>query len=329
MARHGHIVRTQDVAAINPVANRVAWQITLRLSQLIQNLWGGVRVEIEDFPQLDGPVLFTMNHSHYFDFLQSRAAMDHQKGVRTASFVKYRAFQNRVDGAYMRLMGNIPIASRGYLISADFAQVNGRKPDEAEYRVLRDHVDGAGPLPDEPTFQALLDGPREVLGLSFEPGQTPYREMIGACYRQAMATTLSQARQVIDAGHSLHIYPEGLYSSRLSQGRTGAIQIAVGLGLPIVPVGFSGMNDLFHDKCILAHRSGTLKLRFGEPYRVNRPELENLTPFDWRDEEDLGPVLEEETHKLMWKINALLDPSCQWGEDQVGDGLKGVARFFA
>jgi 1-acyl-sn-glycerol-3-phosphate acyltransferase len=329
MGLHGHIVQTRDVVAFNPVANPFVWQITLRLAQLIQNLWGGVRVEMENFPKLNGPVLFTMNHSHYFDFLQSRAALDHQKGVRTASFVKYRAFQNRVEGAYMRCMGNIPITSRGYLISADFAQVHGRKPNETEYRVLRDHVDGAGPLPDDPVFEALWVGDRDVLGLSFEPEKMHYREIIGACYSQAMATTLSQSRKVIAAGQSLHIYPEGLYSSRLSQGRIGAVQIAAGLGLPIVPVGFSGMNDLFHDRCIRPHKSGTLKMRFGAPFRIKRPELEDFTPFDCRDEEQLGPVLEEETHKLMCKINELLDPNCQWGEDLVGDGLKGIARFFA
>jgi 1-acyl-sn-glycerol-3-phosphate acyltransferase len=328
VASHAHIVQPRDVALFTPVANPIAWKITLRLSRLVQNFWNRFRVEIEDFPQLDGPVLFTMNHSHYYDFLWSRAAMDHQEGVRTVSFVKYRAFQNRLTGTYMRRMGNIPIISRGYLISADFAQVHGRKLSEAEYRVLRDHVNGAGPLPDEPVFQALLTGPREVFGISFEPDTMQYREIIGACYSDAMATTLSQARKILAVGHSLHIYPEGLYSTRLSQGRTGVIQIAAELGLPIVPVGFSGMNDLFHDKCIRAHKSGTLKLRFGTPFRLERPELENFTPFDFREEERLAPVLEEETHKLMGKINDLLDPSCQWGEDLVGDGVKGIARFF-
>jgi len=326
---HAHIVLPQDVDGYNPVANPLFWGVTLRLSLWIQKIWGGVRVELEDFPSLDAPVMFAMNHSHYFDFLHARGAIDHQAGVRTASFVKYRAFQNRIEGAYMRRMGNIPLTSRGYLICADFAQIHGRKPDEKEYRVLREVVDGGAALPNQPVFQALVANNRKVLGSEFVAGQTGYRQAISDVYSKAMATTLAQAERVVSAGQSLQIYPEGLYSTRLSQGRIGAVQIAVALGIPVVPVGFSGMNDCFHDKALKAHSGGVLRLRFGKPYRIQRTELQGFRPFNFEDEVRHRSVLEEETHSLMCKINGLLDPSCQWGEDLQGNGLQGISRFFS
>jgi 1-acyl-sn-glycerol-3-phosphate acyltransferase len=143
-----------------------------------------------------------------------------------------------------------------------------------------------------------------------------------------MAVTISLARKVIDAGHCLHIYPEGLFSSRLSKGRTGTVQLAAALNIPIVPVGFSGMNEHFAKRRMVPHTKGVLTMRLGEPYRIQRAEFQDFSPFDSSEEARLQPVLEEETQSLMEKINVLLEPQCTWGEDLEGDGLKGIARFF-
>lgn len=328
MAHHSHIVDLREMGNCDPVANPVAWAFSSAVFWLVQNVYGGVRVEIEDFPELSSPVLFAMNHSHYFDFMQSRRAMFKQEGVLTTSFVKLRALQNRLEGAYIKSMGNIPTISRGYVISADFAQLHQRKLDEAEYRILRDHINMGAPLPELPLYKALQETPRDMLGLGFDPGSMTYRDGIGACYSEAMATTIALANEVTAAGHSLHIYPEGLVSSRLSRGRIGTVQFALALDLPIVPVGFSGMNECFPRMKMVPKKRGVLAMRFGEPYRIDRSRFQDFTPFSPEDEVRFQDPLKDETAQLMDRISALLDDECSGGEDHVGDGFKGVARFF-
>jgi len=327
VAKHAHIVDLEEMARLKPVPRTVLWWASANLVRLMQGVWGRVRVEMENYPALTEPVLFAVNHTHYFDFLPSRVAIWAQQGLKTVTFVKYRAFQNRLEGAYMKRLGNIPLGSRGYLLSADFARVHGRKPELAEYRELRAHLDEGERLSDGP-LQALLTQPRDMLGLDFDPEQSSYREMMEGCYSKAMSNTLAHAQTVLDAGLSLHIYPQGLYSTRLSQGRIGAVQIAAKLGIPIVPVGFSGMNKLFAPMGIIPKKKGVLHMRFGDPYRIERQELHDFQAFEPREEQRLRPVLEQETALLMDKINDLLDPECARGEDLVGDGIQGVGRFF-
>ena len=287
---------------------------------------GGVRVELENFPKLNEPVIFAMNHCHYFDWTQSRLAIYLQQGVKTSTFVKTRAFQNRIEGGLMKTVGNIPIASRGYLISADFARLFDRTLDEQEYRHLRNHIDHSTPLPQSSIFQRLKSEARNILGVHFNPDEMSYQDAQQQCYTRAMHITLEHARTVLQRGHSLHIYPEGLYSSRLSQGRIGTVQMASALNALIVPCGFSGMNEHFGDRKFLPSNRGKMTLRFGEPYRIQRPELENFRAFVPAEEVRLRSVLEEETMNLMNQINDLLDPSYTWGDDPTGDGLKGVLR---
>lgn len=328
MSKHASIVGLRGLGRLDPLPRPLMWWLTSNALGLMHHAYGGVRVVLERFPALTEPVLFAMNHSHYYDFMPSRRALWTQRGVQTVTFVKARALQNRLEGAYMKTMGNIPLASRGYLISADFARLHGRKPDEGEYRCLREHIDDAAPLPDELVYRALRTTPRDMLDLDYDPRTTHYRDAIHQRYTAAMATTLEHARTVVAAGKCLHIYPQGLYSTRLSRGRIGAVQLALALDLPIVPVGFSGMNELFARDRMVPRARGILTMRFGEPRRVERSELEGFRPFIPREELRLREVLEHETRVLMNAINELLDPPYQWGENLDGDGLEGVSRFF-
>ncbi len=207
MPRHAHIVDIREMKAVDPVSNPVVWWMTSKVFWFLQNIMGGVRVELVNFPKLTEPVIFAMNHCHYFDWTQSRLALYRQKGVKTSTFVKTRAFQNRLEGRLMKTVGNIPIASRGYLISADFARLFDRKLEEDEYRILRNHVDQGTPLPDSTIFQRLESEARDILGVHFDPEEMSYRDSQQSCYAQAMATTLAHAETVIQRGHSLHIYP--------------------------------------------------------------------------------------------------------------------------
>lgn len=326
MKHHANIVGLRELARVDARPRPLVWWLTDKALALLQNT--RVRVVLDGYPTLTEPVLFAMNHSHYFDFMPSRRALWAQRRVQTVGFVKARAYQNRLEAPFIKTIGNVPIISRGYLISADFAALRGRKPSEDEYRALREHVDHGAPLPDASIYRALEGQARDMLDIAYEPGLTSYREAIQQRYASGMAACVAQARAVLDEGVSLHIYPQGLYSTRLSRGRIGTVELALALDVPIVPVGFSGMNECFRKHEMVPYRAGTLTMRFGRPRRVTRPELVDFRPFVPADEQRLRDVLEDETRALMDEINALLDPGYRWGEDLDGDGLAGVARFF-
>lgn len=329
MSKQAPIVDLHQMGGVNPLPIPPAWWATIRLAHLLIRGVRGARVEMEGFPDsLDEPVLFAMNHTHRYDFLPAKVALDLQQKIVTASVVKYRAFQHPAESLFMRKYGNIPITSRGYLIGADFAVLHGRKPTEEEYRCLRDHVDGRGPLPDDPVYTAIQERPRNMLGLSFDPAEQSYRDMILRCYEQAMQGTVALCRKVLDAGNSVHVYPEGLLSLRLGQGHIGVAQMAVALDAPIVPVGFSGMNELYEPRRVFPARPGVLKMRFGRPYRIRRDDLKGFQPFKPEHETTYRPILKEETDRLMDAINELLEPECARNGDDPGYALSGVARFL-
>jgi len=323
---HHTIVGLRELARVDARPRPLVWWLTDKALALLQNT--RVQVVLENPPPLTEPVLFAMNHSHYFDFMPSRRALWAQRQIQTVGFVKARAYQNRLEAPFIKTIGNVPLVSRGYLISADFAALHGRKPTDDEYRSLREHVDHGAPLPDASVYRALEGQPRDMLDLTYDPKIACYRDAIQQRYASGMAASVAQARAVLDAGVSLHIYPQGLYSTRLSRGRIGTVEFALALDVPIVPVGFSGMNECFRKHEMVPHRAGVLTMRFGRPRRVTRPELVDFRPFVPADEQRLRDVLEHETRTLMDEINALLDPAYRWGDDLDGDGLEGVARFF-
>ena len=326
---HASIIGLRELERVDPRPNPLVWWATDKALWLMQQVYGGVRVELEGtIPDLREPVLLAMNHSHYYDFMPSRHALWRQLGFKSITFTKARAYQNRLEGLFVKGIGNVPLVSRGYLISADFAVVHGRKPSEEEYRLVREHVDRGRALPSTPAFERLLSEPRDMLDVPFDPRVSSYRDALNARYFEAMQVSVGQARRVIDAGVCLHIYPQGLYSTRLSRGRIGTVQFALALDIPIVPVGFSGMNELFATANMVPRRAGTLTMRFGQPRRVHGEEFADFVPFDPAHEQRVRAALERETDALMDAINELLEPSYQWGEDRAGNGRVGVSRFF-
>lgn len=62
----------------------------------------------------------------------------------------------------------------------------------------------------------------------------------------AALSSLAVAQEVLERGEAFGIYPEGTRSrdGRLYRGRTGAAHLALTTGVPIVPVGLTGTEDL-------------------------------------------------------------------------------------
>ena len=329
MSTHASIIGLRELRRVDPRPNPLVWWATDKALWLMHQVYGRVRIELQgQVPDPRQPAFLAMNHSHYYDFMPSRHALWRQLGVKSVTFTKARAYQNRLEGSFVKAIGNIPLVSRGYLISADFAAVHGRKPSEDEYRSLREHVDEGVELPAGPVYDRIREQARDMLELRFDPQSSSYREAMQARYLAAMRACVDQARRAVEAGVWLHIYPQGLYSTRLSQGRVGAVQFALALDMPIIPVGFSGMNEHFERRRMVPNTGGRLIMRFGAPRRVEGPEFADFEPFEPSEERRVRTALERETSAVMDAINELLEPGYRWGSDREGDGLVGVSRFF-
>lgn len=285
-----------------------------------------VDVQVEGLEHVPDPAILAMNHTHYIDWLPVRRTLQ-LHGRQLTSLVKPRTYQSAVMAAFLNTTGNIPLASRGYVISADLRCVLGRAPSEEEYRLLRDWTDGKTTEPADPSpdLVTLFTTPRDVLGHRYDPSRCTYAEMVNQVFCRLAGGAIDLARVALEQGSSLVIAPQGAFASRLTKGRIGGVQFAGALDLPVVPIGLSGMLEAYPNQG-LRNVGGTLQLRFGPPVSVALPD--DHVPFEKASEVRNHAILESETQRIMDAINDLLEPAYQWDDDPEGDALSGVARFI-
>ena len=278
---------------------------------------------MEHIPQR--PVIFSPNHTHKFDFLPIRSALLHQ-GMQLMTWIKARDYKHPGMRWMLGKGGNIPLVSRGFLLAADFTAVLGRKPSEDEYRQLRDCIDGDQPLAD--SLLTPLSVPRKIAGVAVDFSRG-YRSALRAAYHALMNETLRHARHGRDVGRHQHIYPQGATSRQLTQGHSGAVQAALALGVPIVPVGLSGCREVFVGKDHPLTRGGRVTLRFGAPIEVARDLVpDGFRPFHPDDEDASREPLQRQTDVVMAAINGLCEPAYQWADDLRSDARQGLGRFY-
>ncbi len=94
-------------------------------------------------------------------------------------------------------------------------------------------------------------------------GQIPMHRGGGDASQRALDT----AKQVLRAGGLLGIYPEGTRSpdQRLHKGHTGVARLAVGCGVPVVPVGIVGTRKVQPPGRRLMRPFHPITVRFGPP----------------------------------------------------------------
>jgi 1-acyl-sn-glycerol-3-phosphate acyltransferase len=107
------------------------------------------------------------------------------------------------------------------------------------------------------------------------------------------------AKRVLDEGRVLGTFPEGTRSrtGALQQGKDGVTLLAIRSGAPILPVGVWGTERFWPRGSKVWRVGGTVHLRVGEPFRLERRTV------DGRRED-----LERVTARLMERIAALLPP---------------------
>jgi 1-acyl-sn-glycerol-3-phosphate acyltransferase len=290
-----------------------------------------VRIEVEHAERIpDRPVLFAMNHTDNFNYWPFQYWMHRRWQRYTATWVKGKNYEHPAVAAFMRWTNNIPIASRGYLVTRDFIATTGRRPEAAEYRALRDAVNALAPVPPEAVPAAVLERPRDMLGRRFHPGAESYAEALEALYRQMMRWFVGFNHYALGMGLDLLVFPQGTRSIRLSRGHIGVAQAALALQVPVVPVGCNDCDRLYPGGSALS-KAGTVTYRIGEP--LTPRELAALgpgvpfEPFTREAEAAHRPRFQAVVDRIMARIDPLLDERHRFSEDRASDGTRGTARF--
>lgn len=274
----------------------------------------------------EGPVLFAMNHTDRYNYFPFQYWFWQAQDRFTATWVKGKYYEHPLVRRFMERTNNIPTVSRGYLISKDFLNVVGRRPTDGEYTALRRAArEGVQPSSrDVPGV--LLTRDRDMLGRPFRPDRESYADAVRELFHDMMRRFVALNREAVNLGLCIIVFPEGTRSVRLSKGHAGLAQMAVKLGLPVVPVGCSG-SDVVYPGASPVGRSGRITYRVGPPLDPPRiPGLpEDFVPFS--REAESRSEFSQYVQRVMDHINGLLDEPYRFAEDRRSLGVQGVARF--
>ncbi|MCK6503450.1 1-acyl-sn-glycerol-3-phosphate acyltransferase [Myxococcota bacterium] len=258
---------------------------------------------LERIPQ-DRSVFLAMNHTDRYNYWPLQYQM-HRLGLRyTATWVKGKYYQNPLMAWFMDRTGNIPLPSRGYVVAVAFQQRRGRAPDGAEYRALRDLVDGQD-------VQALP--PAVATWMAEEGGAEAWAEGQRRRFTTMMDEVMRIHREAMAEGLHVLVFPEGTRRKRLGPGHAGLLQVAWHLGAAVVPIGCNGSDRVYPGNSPSA-KGGRIVYRVGPPLEPDGPELgphrvkEPYTPFTLEAAARHGQAFQAGTAVIMGHIAALLDP---------------------
>jgi len=284
---------------------------------------------VENIPR-DTGVFFAMNHTDRYNYWPFQYQMYRHGGLRyTATWVKGKYYENRVIGAFMDATNNIPLPSRGYVITTEFRKAVGDVPSKDEYRVLRDLVDGRVTVDEA----ADRGGARVTRLLGTGGPRARFGERFDALFARMMVEVARLTREAL-ARHRLNVlvFPQGTRSKRLPKGHTGLVQMAQHLGRTIVPVGCNGSDRAYPGGSPLS-KGGDIVYRIGAPLTIDGPELgphrvdTPFVPFSSEATTHHGEAFRAATDLVMDRINDLLDPEYQYSEEQRADGVTEISRF--
>jgi len=292
----------------------------------------GVKIDLEGQAHLPNePVFFAMNHTDRYNYWPFQWALWKKQDRFTATWVKGKNFENRFISKFMQITNNIPIVSRGYLVTRDFISVVGRRPSDDEYNALRAVVDGSATAEARRTVSsAILEKARNMLGRPFDPAVESYAEAIAGLFQEMMKRFVGLNRAAFDKNLSVLVFPQGTRSIRLSRGQVGLAQLALHFRRTIVPVGCNGSEGVYPGWSPIGRR-GHIVYRLGKPitYETMRPfHVEGeLTPLTHAAERSHGTKFRGLTDVITDRINDLLDEKYRYSTDKQSDGVSGTSRF--
>ncbi len=280
-------------------------------------------IGLENLPR-DRCVFLAMNHTDRYNYWPFQYTLYRRGLPFTATWVKGKYYENPRTGWFLDRTNNIPLPSRGYVITTEFRAATGAPPDEPTYRALRRLVDAgevAEPLPDTVARFLAARGGAEVFMADFE-------RLFDAMIDEVVRLN----REALDVGCHVLVFPQGTRSKRLSKGHTGLAQMSQALGADIVPVGCSG-SDVCYPGVRPFSKGGHVVYRVGEPltldgailgpHRVAQP----FRPLTRAATDAHGEAFEAITGTVMRAIDGLVDPEYGFGDGEASDGVKGMDRF--
>jgi 1-acyl-sn-glycerol-3-phosphate acyltransferase len=278
-----------------------------------------------------GGVFLAMNHTDRYNYWPFQYAMYRAGLPFTATWVKGKYYENRLIGAFMDSMNNIPLPSRGYVIATEFRKRTGRPPRDAEYRLMRDLVDGKKSPADT---LAASDGELAAF-IAPEGGAEQFLARFDELFERMLRRVVELNRQAIEQlGLNVLVFPEGTRSLRLGKGLNGLAQISQYLGAAIVPVGCNGSDRLYPGNSPFS-KGGRVVYRVGPALRVDGPELaafrvprDDVLPFSNQAAARYGTRYDAITRVVMDRINDLLDPAYRRSSDALESAEQGVNRFL-
>ena len=265
-------------------------------------------------------VILAMNHTDRYNYWPFQYTLYRRGLGHTATWVKGKYYENRLMGAFMDSMNNIPLPSRGYVITTRFREVVGRPPSEEEYRALRDLADGK----DTEVPGTLRDAVGDVKA---------FLDEFAAVFDRMIEQVMRLNRFALDFGQHLLVFPQGTRSIRLSRGHIGMAEVAQHLGVDVVPVGCSGSDQVYPGNSPFA-KGGRVVYRIGERLRLDGPELaahrvtQSFRPFTLAAADRHRASFQGMTDVVMDHINRLLDPPYRFAEDHEPEGPSGADRFI-
>ena len=274
-------------------------------------------------------VIYAMNHTDNFNYWPFQYSLHRAFGRYTATWVKGKNYEGTISSAFMRVTNNIPIGSRGYVITRDFIDTVGRPPTADEYRALRQAVDALEPVEGD-VPPAILEQSRDMMGRRFEAGRESYPEAVDGLMGELNARFLAKNRQALDMGLDILVFPQGTRSRRLSRGHIGLAQVALHLGATIVPVGCSGSDGVYTSRSFVA-KPGAITYRIGEPIEPSEwadlAPKEPFVPFDREDEKKHRDAFQAVVDVVMERIDGLVDEPYRFSDDRTSEGSQGADRF--
>lgn len=276
------------------------------------------RITLEGLENLPSrPSILAMNHTDMYNYWPMQYAL-YRRGRRfCATWVKGKYYHNPVVAYFLMSTNNIPVPSRGYLISNDLRRALSRRPTDEEYRSTRDAVNEA-----DASFLKVPELGADYL-VRFEER---WDAMVGEVERLNREALFEMDQNVL-------IFPEGTRSVRLSKGHTGVAEMALRLKVPLVPVGCSGSDKVYPDNLPIG-RGGPIVYRFGRPLEPDGPELAPhqidppYLPLSRQAGLQYGERFRAVTEILMDRINELVDEPYRYAADRRSLGVQGVDRFL-
>ena len=285
-----------------------------KLLTLNYKLFPGIKVEIEGIENIptDRPVCFAMNHTDRYNCWPFQWYLLNQRKQFTVTWVKAKYYQNPFVRFFLLSTSNIPLASRGYVITTHFKRAVGRSPNNLEYRLIRNLLDGRLEA-DEETLLNTTTECRQFLS----PSPTQVLQVMHSEFNILSEEVVKLNQKALDLGHHILVFPQGTRSKRLLPGHTGLAQMSQRLNLDVVPIACMGSDTVYSGNTPWG-KSGVVRYRVGEPLLLGGDKLgefrvqESFTPFGIEAQRNYGDRFRRITDIVMDEINDLLDEEYQF-----------------